>query len=302
MAIKTNETIQRERGIYKVTVIGSIVNMGLLLFKFAAGIWGHSAAMIADAVHSLSDFITDIVVLVFVKISNRPIDEKHDYGYGKYETLATVIIGIVLFFVGLEILRNGVGTIWLFANGYAIEKPGAIALVAALLSILAKGLLARYTAIKGKEYHSQSVVANSWHQRSDALSSIGTAAGVGGAILLGDTGRILDPIAAVIVSLLIIRISVKLLVPCLGELLERSLPEETERRIEQALCAIPGVQQPHNLKTRKIGNNCAVDVHVRMAGDLTVDKSHEITKTIEWQIRNMLGQGTFVNIHVEPMP
>lgn len=157
------EDAVREKGIYHVTVVGSGVNFLLLLFKFFAGIVGHSAAMLADAVHSLSDFVTDIIVIVFVRISSKPEDEGHDYGHGKYETLATAIIGIVLLFVGFGILWNGASSIYHFLHGGSLQEPGMLALIAALVSIVFKEALYRYTVFKGKKLNSQAVVANAWH-------------------------------------------------------------------------------------------------------------------------------------------
>ena len=297
---RNNDTARRERSIYRVTILGSIVNLLLLVFKFAAGILGHSAAMIADAVHSLSDFVTDIIVLLFVRISNKPQDESHDYGHGKYETLATALIGVILFFVGLGILWNGGMSIWHVIQGQPLEAPGSMALMAALVSIVAKELLYQYTALVGKRVDSQAVVANAWHHRSDALSSIGTALGIGGAILLGDDWRVLDPIAAVVVSLFILKMAYKLVVPSFEELMDRSLSEEIEADIRKVLLEFPEASQPHNLRTRRIGNNCSVDVHIRMDGNLTLAHSHEITRAMEQRLRELLGQGTFINIHVEP--
>ena len=196
-----SEKSSREKGIYKVTIVGSIVNFLLLVFKFFAGIVGHSAAMLADAVHSLSDFITDIVVIVFVRIAGKPEDKGHDYGHGKYETLATAIIGLLLLCVGFGIFWNGASSIYTFLRGGQLESPGVVALVAALVSIVSKEILYQYTVIQGKKLNSQAVIANAWHHRSDALSSIGTAIGIGGAILLGDHWRVLDPVAAVGVSM-----------------------------------------------------------------------------------------------------
>lgn len=240
-----SEKSSREKGIYKVTIVGSIVNFLLLVFKFFAGIAGHSAAMLADAVHSLSDFITDIVVIVFVRIAGKPEDKGHDYGHGKYETLATAIIGLLLLCVGFGIFWNGASSIYTFLQGGQLESPGVVALVAALVSIVSKEILYQYTVIQGKKLNSQAVVANAWHHRSDALSSIGTAIGIGGAILLGDHWRVLDPIAAVVVSFFIMKVSVQLLIPCVDELLEKSLPDDVEKEIEQTVLSFPGVSQPH---------------------------------------------------------
>lgn len=291
----------REKQIYKVTFIGSIVNFMLLIFKFAAGIVGNSAAMIADAVHSLSDFITDIIVVLCVHLSGKPQDKEHDYGHGKYETMATVIVGAVLFLVGLGIMKNGAVSIWGFLHGEILPEPGILALIAALVSIVLKELLFRYTAVEGRKLASDAMIANAWHHRSDAFSSIGTAAGIGGAILLGENWRVLDPVAAVIVSVLIIRVSVKLIVPGLEELMEKSMPEKDEKKILEIILSFPEVRDPHHLRTRRIGNYCAVDVHVRMDKDMPLGDVHDITESIESRLKEELGEKTIINIHAEPL-
>lgn len=295
-----SEKSSREKGIYKVTIVGSIVNFLLLVFKFFAGIAGHSAAMLADAVHSLSDFITDIVVIVFVRIAGKPEDKGHDYGHGKYETLATTIIGLLLLCVGFGIFWNGASSIYTFLQGGQLESPGVVALVAALVSIVSKEILYQYTVIQGKKLNSQAVVANAWHHRSDALSSIGTAIGIGGAILLGDHWRVLDPIAAVVVSFFIMKVSVQLLIPCVDELLEKSLPDDVEKEIEQTVLSFPGVSQPHHLRTRRIGSYYAIEIHVRMDGKITLEEAHGTATAIENKLKEMFGKGTHVGIHVEP--
>lgn len=295
-----SEKSSREKGIYKVTIVGSVVNFLLLVFKFFAGITGHSAAMLADAVHSLSDFITDIVVIVFVRIAGKPEDKGHDYGHGKYETLATAIIGLLLLCVGFGIFWNGASSIYTFLRGGQLESPGVVALVAALVSIVSKEILYQYTVIQGKKLNSQAVVANAWHHRSDALSSIGTAIGIGGAILLGDHWRVLDPIAAVVVSFFIMKVSVQLLIPCVDELLEKSLPDDVEKEIEQTVLSFPGVSQPHHLRTRRIGSYYAIEIHVRMDGKITLEEAHGTATAIENKLKEMFGKGTHVGIHVEP--
>lgn len=295
-----SEKSSREKGIYKVTIVGSIVNFLLLVFKFFAGIAGHSAAMLADAVHSLSDFITDIVVIVFVRIAGKPEDKGHDYGHGKYETLATAIIGLLLLCVGFGIFWNGASSIYTFLRGGQLESPGVVALVAALVSIVSKEILYQYTVIQGKKLNSQAVIANAWHHRSDALLSIGTAIGIGGAILLGDHWRVLDPVAAVVVSFFIMKVSVRLLIPCVDELLEKSLPEDVEKEIEQTVLSFPGVSQPHHLRTRRIGNYYAIELHVRMDGKITLEEAHSTATAIENKLKEMFGKGTHVGIHVEP--
>ena len=296
----TPNTTTREKEIYKVTIIGSIVNFILLLFKFIAGIVGHSAAMVADAVHSLSDFVTDIVVIVFVKISGKPQDESHDYGHGKYETLATAIIGVVLFAVGVGILVNSVTGIVDAFNGKVLEAPGMLALVAAAVSIVLKEALYRYTVIKGKKLDSKAVIANAWHHRSDAFSSMGTLMGIAGAIFLGERWRVLDPIAAFVVSVFIIKVAIDLVKPCVDELLEKSLSKEVEDRILSIVMTNPEVDQPHHLRTRRIGNNIAIEIHIRMDGTMPLNEAHDITKKIETSLKNEFGPSTHIGIHMEP--
>lgn len=292
---------QREKEIYKVTIVGALANVTLLIFKFVAGIISNSAAMIADAVHSLSDFITDVVVIVFVKISSKPQDKSHDYGHGKFETLATLIIGIVLLFIGLMILYNGASAtyrcIWL---GEELHRPGMIAFGAAIFSIILKEAVYQYTVFKGKNLNSQAVIANAWHHRSDAFSSIGTAVGIGGAIFLGDKWVVLDPIAAIVVSVFIINVSLKIIIKSINELLEKSLPDEIENEIIKVAESFDMVKDVHDLRTRRIGNNIAIEMHLLMDGNLSLQCTHNTTELIESELRKKYGEHTHIAIHVEP--
>ena len=291
----------REKSIFRVTWIGSIVNFLLLVLKFIFGIVGHSSAMVADAVHSLSDFITDIIVIVFVKISGKPEDEDHKYGHGKYETLATALIGIALFAVGIGLLVNGATKVSEVINGAVLPAPSMIALVVAAVSIIAKEILYRYTVYIGQNLNSQAVIANAWHHRSDALSSIGTLVGIGGAIFLGERWRILDPIAAIIVSAFIIKVAIDLIKPCVDELLERSLPAETEKQILGIITSFPEVSSPHHLRTRRIGNHIAIEVHLRMDGQTTLENAHAIATAVEKRLKEEFGPDTHIGIHMEPI-
>lgn len=297
--MNVNDT-KRERKIYKVTIIGGVANAILLIFKFIAGFLGHSSAMIADAVHSLSDFLTDIVILIFVKISNKPADKNHDYGHGKFETLATFIIGVVLLAVGIMIFWSGASKIFMSIKGIELEQPGMLAFWAAIVSIIVKEAIARYTIINGRRLNSKAVEANAWHHRSDALSSIGAAAGIAGAIFLGPKWRILDPLAAVVVSIFILIMAVKFLVSCISEFMEHSLSEDIENEIINTVMSFEFVKNVHNLRTRKIGNGIAMDMHVVMDGDLTLKKSHQYTKDIENLLRSRFGDKSFIYLHVEP--
>ena len=291
----------RRQGIYRVTLWGSTVNLLLVVCKFAAGVLGGSAAMVADAVHSLSDFVTDVVVLLFVRLSGKPCDVDHEFGHGKYETLATAIIGLMLGGVGLGVLWSGGSEIVRWWQGETLRAPGLIALGAALLSLLSKELLYQWTVRQGRRLRSAAVVANAWHHRSDALSSLGTTAGIGGAILLGEAWRVLDPLAAVVVSVLILKVAVQLFVPSMEELLEKSLPEEEENEIRAVILEQPGCTDPHNLRTRRIGNYCAIDVHFRMDGQTTIHEAHRATREIEDRLRERFGPQTLITTHVEPI-
>jgi cation diffusion facilitator family transporter len=293
--------MNRSKEIYKVTLIGSIVNMVLLIFKFAAGIFGHSAAMIADAVHSLSDFVTDIIVLVFVHISNKPKDKSHDYGHGKYETLALTIIGLALLSVAIGIIYSGAVHIIAWINGDTLQSPGLLALWAALLSIVLKEGIYRYSMMKARQLQSQAVEANAWHHRSDALSSIGTAAGIAGAIFLGQRWAVLDPIASIIVGVFIIKVSVELLRNGIGDLMEQSLPEGIEQEILESVAALPDVAEPHDLRTRRIGNHYAIELHILMDGNITLHEAHEKASEVEQLLRDRYGENTHVAVHVEPL-
>jgi len=293
--------MNREKEIYKVTLIGGAVNVLLLAFKFIAGIVGHSAAMIADAIHSLSDFATDVVVLVFVKISGKPQDKSHDYGHGKYETLATTLIGVALLAVGIGIGYNGVVKVIDWFHGEQLEAPGMLAFWAAIVSIVLKELTYQYTVRQGRKLNSPAVEANAWHHRSDALSSIGTAVGIGGAVLLSDRWTVLDPAASVIVSIFIIKVSLDLLKNGLGELTERSLPDDVEEEIVGVVASFDGVVEPHDLRTRRIGSHYAMEMHILMDGNISLHAAHDTADAIENALKERFGEKTHVAIHIEPV-
>ena len=291
----------RTKRIYRVTLLGMFVNMVLFILKLMAGIVGRSGAMIADAVHSASDFATDVVVLAFVRISSKPRDKDHHWGHGKYETLASLIIGVALFAVGADILIDSAESIKAVVNGEVLPRPGVIAIIAAAVSIVVKEVLYQWTVRVGKQLASPSVVANAWHHRSDALSSIGALLGIGLAYFLGEKWRIADPIAAIVVAALIIKVSVDLCRTALAELLEKSLPVTVEEEILSIISSTPNIHKPHNLRTRRIGSDVAIEVHVRVNGNMTVFESHEITREIEHALRSRFGERTAVAIHIEPL-
>ena len=291
----------RERKIQKVTLVGSAGNMGLFAFKLIAGILGHSSAMVADAVHSLSDFITDVIVLVFVSISAKPQDESHDYGHGKFETIATFFIGLALVAAATGIILAGILSLVEWFQGAQLEAPSMLALWAALLSIVVKEILFHYTAHCGKRLNSQAMIANAWHHRSDALSSIAAAIGIGCAILLGDRWTVMDPVASVIVGFVLMNVAIKLLRTSINELTESSLNADVEREIEEIITSFPGICEPHNLRTRHIGNSIAIEAHIRMDGDISLRDAHSRATMVEQKLRERFGSDTHVTIHMEPI-
>lgn len=296
-----DSTAQREREIYKVTLAGSAVNVILTAFKFVAGILGRSSAMVADAIHSLSDLLTDAVVMVFVHISNKPADSKYDYGHGKFETLAQAIIGVALLVVAGGIFYDAAVHLMKWFGGENLPKPGMLALWAALASIILKELTFQYTRRAEKALHSPALEANAWHHRSDALSSLATLVGIGGAILLGDRWTVLDPVASILVTLFIVRVAWNLLKECFGDLLEASLPEEVEKEILDVISSFPDVSDPHNLRTRRIGSRYAIEFHIRMDGDIPLVKAHSRAHDIEKLLKEKFGDNTHIVVHVEPV-
>lgn len=293
--------MDRTKEIYKVTLWGSLANMLLVVVKFVAGVVGSSAAMIADAVHSLSDFLTDIIVLVFVKLSSRPADEDHNYGYGKYETLATLIVGGSLLVVGGKLLADGVHKIVDALHGEILQSPGWIAFAAAILSIIIKEVLYQVTVRVGKNCKSDVVVANAWHHRTDALSSVGTALGIGGAVFFGQKWALLDPLAAAVVSIFIIVAAVKILLPSLSQLTETSLPAEEEDVIRRIVAEDAALSDLHHLRTRHVGNVHSVDMHVRMDGNVSLNEAHRHSMELEHRLKEELGPESIINIHIEPL-
>ena len=291
----------REKKIYKVTLTGSIVNAVLIVLKFVAGFMGRSSALVADAVHSLTDFVTDVIVLIFVKISGKPQDKSHEYGHGKFETLATMVIGVILIIAGIGLGYSGVEKVIESLRGATLPEPTWIALAVAVISILSKELLYRYTIRAGNQLKSDALVANAWHHRSDAISSFGTLVGIGGSILLGEKWRILDPLAAALVSVFIIKAGYDILKPCIAELLESSLPDDQENLIADIIRQADGALGFHNLRTRKVGSGIVIDVHVKMDGNLPLVEAHDIATHIECEIKRHFGQNTIINIHMEPL-
>jgi len=293
-------TTSRNRHITVVTLIGSLVNIILTLVKLLAGIFGRSAAMIADGIHSLSDLFSDIVVLVFINISSKKRDKNHDYGHGKFETLATLIISLLLIIVAVKLMLSGIEKIRFVIDGGILERPGAIALWAALISIVCKEILFWVTIKIGKRESSSATIANAWHHRSDAFSSIGSFVGIGGAILLGGKWTVLDPATGCIISIAIMTVAVKMALPSLKELLEVSLDDETESDILSLAYSIEGVANIHNLQTRKSGPDIIIDAHILVDPNMSVLDAHAICDKVENKLREKYGTSTQISLHIEP--
>jgi cation diffusion facilitator family transporter len=285
----------------RVTWIGMIWNVLLTIIKFIVGFTAKSSALVADAVHSLSDFASDISVLIGLKIASKPVDQDHNYGHGKFETLAAIIVGVMLFAVGIGILWNSITIIYDHFNGEPLIRPGTIALYAIIASILVKEGLYQYTVKSGKSLRSQVLIANAWHHRSDAFSSIAVLIGVSGAILLGDRWVILDPISAALVSILILKVAAQTSYDSFNELMEVSLSKEHQKEILMLVADVPGVNIPHNLRTRKIGNTIAIDLHIKVDKNLSIIKAHDISTLVENKLKASFGEDSFISIHVEPL-
>ena len=285
----------------RVTIIGFWINAVLTAFKVFAGLVGHSGAMLADGIHSLSDFLTDIVVLIGFKFTEKPEDECHNYGHDKYETLTTAVISLFLIVVGARILRSSLVNVAIVFDGGVLPKPGLIALMAAVMSIITKELLYRYTIIVGERINSSAVKANAWHHRSDVLSSIGTLLGIGGAIVLGEKWTVLDPLASIIVSIFIFKVGIEILIPAINELMETSLKKEEIDTIKHVIASKDKVRNFHKLRTRKIGTKAAIEFHILLDADSDLKSAHDVATELEQDLKQCFSHDVLITIHVEPI-
>lgn len=288
-----------DKGI-RVTYVGLIINLLLSVLKFMMGILGQSTAMLADAFHSVSDSFSDIVVLIGFRYVKKPIDDTHDYGHGKIETLMTAAIGLMLLGVAIFIAFSSIDKIIKSLQGEIIPRPEFIALYAAIISIIVKEFLYRYALNVGKEIRSPLVIANAWHHRTDSLSSIGAMIGIGGAIFLGESWIILDPLAAVFVSVLIIKVGFKILQDSIKELIETSVDDEKKKELLDLILNVEGVKDLHKLRIRHIGHYYSMGVHILVSKSLNVFEAHQISEKVEDKIKDYLGLDTIVTVHIEP--
>lgn len=284
-----------------VTWVGFWLNAVLAVAKVVGGIFGRSAALVADGIHSFSDFFSDIIVIVMVGIAHKRPDMRHQFGHGRYEALATVILSVILIAVAAAILIESIDRIILICRGAVVPKPATMALYIIAFSIISKEWLFHYTMRVGIRINSEAVKANAWHHRSDAFSSVATLIGVGGASFLGEKWRILDPFAAIVVSAIIAFVSVKMLMPAIGELLGRSLSHEECLSIEKAVSDTDGVKGWHCLRTFKSGNDAYVEIHIKIDGNMNVCDAHQIATAAERHICKALPHmSVHATTHIEP--
>ena len=292
--------VDRMKKARSVTLTGLVVNLVLTALKYAAGFLGSSAAMIADATHSLSDLLTDAVVFFGLEAASKPPDSSHPYGHGKIEAILAAVCGFSLLLAGGGIFLSGMKNVVAFFSGSALPRPGGIALAAALVSVLSKEIMYRYTIVWGRRLESSALIAKAWDHRSDAFSSIGTLAGISGAYFLGERWSVLDPLAAVIVTYFIARAALPILRDSLDELIEASLPDELEDRLRKAILSVDQVESFHKLKTRRIGSAIAVDVHIQMDGKLSLTEAHDVSRHVEDELWRLFGGETHISLHMEP--
>lgn len=283
-----------------VTMVGFWINAALVVLKLFFGYWGHSDALVADGYHSVSDFLTDFLVLFFVGIAYKKADSDHPYGHGKFETIASVGVSAVLVIVAIFIGLEGVKTIIDSLQGVIIPRPDVWTIVVAIVAILAKEYCYRYTISYGRKYNSSSIIANAWHHRSDALSSIATLIGVSISFFFGETWRILDPIASVIIAVFIFWSAMKIAMPSINELLEKSVPEEEVQNIRNLISEVRGVENVHNLRCRNNGHSLIIDVNIHVNPEITVKEGHEIATAVEDNLKGNLGRDLIIYIHIEP--
>ncbi|MBE0478984.1 cation transporter [Candidatus Aerophobetes bacterium] len=277
----------------KVSLVSILVNASLVFFKLFAGIFGQSSAMIADAVHTLSDLITDIIVILGLKYSTQPSDKKHPYGHEKIETLVSLILGIFLMGVGIKIGYDGIKTIFQRPS----VSPTILALFAAVISLVSKEILYRYTLRIGKKINSRAVIANAWHHRSDALSSLVAFVGIAGSMM---GFRMLDALAATFLAIFIIKIGVEISAGTTSELVESSVSEELAEKIRKIASHTPGLAGVHSIRARHIGSSIFAEIHIEVAADINVEDSHFIADEVERKIRKNIKEVKEVLVHVEP--
>lgn len=285
----------------RVTWVGLWSNLLLVFLKIFGGILGRSGALVTDGVHSASDLVSDAIVLVSLKISRRKADSGHPYGHGKFETFATMLVGMMLVLAGVIFFIDGMEKTWGAFHGRPLPRPEYLALIIALLSIIVKEIIYRYTRYWGERIKSAAVVANAWHHRSDALSSIATLVGIAGAMFMGSHFRVLDPIAAMLIAVYIIIVGLKIVRPAVSELLETSLPSATVESMMKVVLSSGGVLECNRFLSRRNGHRCIIDMSIKVNPHISVVEGHDIATRVEAALKRNFGRDMIVNIHVEPI-
>lgn len=285
----------------RITWLGMIVNFLLMILKFSAGFFSHSQVMIADAVHSLSDLATDLALLIGVRFWNRPADSDHPNGHAKLETMITFFIGTVLFLVGFGLIRSGMESIHDIIEGKTLEEPGYFALVAACLSIILKEWLYRITRRCGIQNRSSALVANAWHHRSDALSSIPAAITVLGCLLFGKQYAFLDPVGTILVSCMILYAAFEIVRPAFSTLIDQGISEDKVEVIRKEVLDFDSITNVHKIRTRPLGSGkYAIDLHIHVDPEMSVRKAHQLSHEIQDTLCLKNDGIVDVVVHVEP--
>ena len=284
----------------KVTIVGTVANIILSLIKLIVGFISGSLALIADGFHSLSDLASDVVVFVGLSFAEKPDDSSHHFGHGKFETFSAFLVGVFLAAAGFFIGKDSAEVFWDVYHGMIITAPGIEALFVTLVSVILKEVLYRYTRRAGEKIKSPSIIANAWHHRSDSFSSIGAFLGIAGAIFLGGKWVILDPLAGIIVALILIKEAFSIIKENLSQLLDVSLGVECTNTIQTLIKEVSNCSEPHSIRTRSAGKRVVISLHIRVDDNLTIKKGHEISHVVEDKLKKEFGVDTIVTVHVEP--
>lgn len=284
---------KRFRASRKVTIVGAVANIILSVGKIVAGVIGNSPVMIADGVHSASDLVSDAVVVWGMQLGKARPDADHPYGHGRYETLATLFLALALFAVAIGIIVDAVSRL---EHPELIAPPEMIALWAAILSIAIKEALYHYTVIVGKKFNAKAIIANAWHHRSDAISSVAALAGIGGAML---GVPLLDPVAAVAVAVIVGKMGLEFARDSIKEFADAAIDETIHENINKMVAAVPEVQDAHFLRGRQMGSDILIDVHIEVHPFISVSEGHQIAEKVRYSLLEQIKEVNDVMVHVD---
>ena len=295
MTTETANNSARYIATRNVTLVGVAVNICLSLIQLIGGVFAQSQALIADGVHTLSDLASDIVVLVAAKMASKDADDDHPYGHGRFETVATVILGLALASVAVGIALNAFDRI---THPETLLQPEPLALLFAAAAIISKEGLYQYTMGVANRINSKMLRANAWHHRSDALSSLVVAIGVAGSVFLEIPW--LDAAAAIVVAVMIFYMGVRLILDSTMELVDTALEPEKTAEISRFIGDIEGVEQTHMLRTRKMGDKVLADVHIQVNSYLSVSEGHFIAEQVIHKLRKQFPEMNDITVHIDP--